>query len=76
MSDYGLKFGHAGTPEPAPLQVAESSDAQPHGMAGVSGMSHPETVNEVGYGAYGNLAAAAQDAALSKREAEQSVLNQ
>lgn len=77
MSDYGLKFDHAGASEPPPLPVAVSSDVSPHGWAGQGGSFHTaDTTNEVGYGAYGDLASAARDAALSKRDAEQSVLNQ
>ena len=74
MSDYGLKYHHAGSPEPPPLALLETSDVSPHGMAGVSGFSHPETVVEVGP-RYTDLVTSAQDVALSKRDADQAVLN-
>lgn len=76
MSDYGLKFHHAGTPEPSPLQVAVSSDATPQGWGGTGGSFHtPDTTEDVGSGAYGDLASSAADAAMSKRDADQAVLN-
>lgn len=70
MSDYGLKFRHAGSPEPPDLAVAQTSDVSPHGWAGTGGSFHtPDTVEQVGP-MYGDLATASQAEALSKREAD------
>ena len=70
MSDYGLKFHHAGTPEPdTSLPTMQVSDAVPHGWAGCSGMSYPDSVEQVG-AVYADLVSGAVDAALAKRDAE------
>lgn len=74
MGDYGLKFHHAGTPEPADLPVAQTSAAVPTGNTGIGGFWKPETVETVG-AEYGRLAETAVNAALAKRDAEQAVLN-
>jgi hypothetical protein len=74
MGDYGLKFHHAGTPEPADLPVAQTSAAVPTGNTGIGGFWRPETVEQVG-AVYGRLAEASRTAALSKRDAEQAVLD-
>lgn len=74
--DEGLKFTHAGTPEPAPLMVASTCDAVPQGWGGMGGSFHtPDNIEAVG-AEYGNYTSAAVDYAMSKRDAEHAFLNQ
>lgn len=67
-------FERAGSPEPPPLPVASSSDVSPHGSTGLVNQGVRETVEAVGP-TYSDLAAATQSAALSKRDADQAVLD-
>jgi hypothetical protein len=75
MSDYGQKFHHAGSPDPGPLQVAQTSDVTAHGWAGTGGAYHSaDNIEEAG-AEYGRATSAAVGAAMSKRDAELSALN-
>ena len=70
----GPKFEHAGTSEPVPLAVASSSELSPHGSTGLVNQGVRETVEQVGP-IYSDLAQATELAALSKRDADQAVLD-
>jgi hypothetical protein len=70
----GLKFDHAGAPLPAPLPVFDASDVSPKGSAGLVNQGSPETVAQVGP-LYSDIASATQAAAMSKRDADQAVLD-
>lgn len=70
----GLRFDHAGAPLPPDLPVAASSDVEPLGSAGLVNQGTVGTVERVGP-TYGDLATQTQAAAMSKRDADQAVLN-
>jgi hypothetical protein len=69
-----LKFDHAGAPLPAPLPVLESSDVSPLGSAGLVNQGSTETVVQVGP-TYSDIAYTSGSAAMSKRDADQAVLD-
>lgn len=64
-----MAYEHASAPMPPPMMAMQSSDAVPHGGAGLSNQAVRDTVEQVG-AIYGEQTAAAVAAAMDKRSAD------
>ena len=64
-----LAFDHAGAPLPPDLPLAESSDVEPLGSAGLVNQGSGLHIESAG-AAYSSAASASADAAMSKRHSD------